>query len=255
MRTLQQGFKGDDIRLWQEFLIAQGLLAAGLNTSEFGPKTAAATRQFQTQHGLEADGLVGPNTLAKAQALGFDPSKATAATGATADGASPFDAHSEALLQQVHPELARRVRDLGRLVADQMQSAVDSGFRSFEEQAKLFAIGRTKPPPPKAKVTNAKPGDSYHNYGLAVDMVSLVGGAHNWNEADARGKLAPQVQLEWGGTWTDFPDLPHFQLTGGLTIGRCRALHDQGGIQAVWAEVDKQVAGRGLEEMEGEHVE
>lgn len=247
MRTLQQGLEGNDVTLWQEFLIKQGLLAAGLSTGQFGPKTDAATRQFQTQQGLEADGLVGPDSQAKAQALGFVPAAAAA---------SSLDSASEALLQHVHPELANRIRELTRRVADQMPCAVDSGYRSFDEQAKLYAIGR---PPPPAKVTNAKPGDSYHNYGLAVDMVTLKGGAHNWNEADAkiRGSVGQQLGLEWGGAWTDFQDLPHFQLTMGLSIGQCRALYNQSGIAAVWAEVDKRLGAKDLgdEDLAGEHVE
>ncbi|MDA7028670.1 M15 family metallopeptidase, partial [Bacillus sp. CLL-7-23] len=45
-----------------------------------------------------------------------------------------------------------------------------SGYRSFAEQNKLYAKGRTA----SGKiVTNAKAGQSNHNYGLAVDYVLL----------------------------------------------------------------------------------
>jgi peptidoglycan L-alanyl-D-glutamate endopeptidase CwlK len=43
-----------------------------------------------------------------------------------------------------------------------------SGLRSYAQQAALFAQGRTKP---GKIVTNARPGSSWHNYGLAIDVV------------------------------------------------------------------------------------
>lgn len=43
-------------------------------------------------------------------------------------------------------------------------------IRTFAEQEALYAQGRTKP---GKVVTNAKAGMSYHNYGLAVDIVLL----------------------------------------------------------------------------------
>ena len=44
-------------------------------------------------------------------------------------------------------------------------------LRTFAEQDALYAQGRTKG---GLKVTNAKGGQSYHNYGLAIDIVLLV---------------------------------------------------------------------------------
>ena len=48
---------------------------------------------------------------------------------------------------------------------------ITQSIRTFEESAQLYAQGRTIP---GAKVTNAKPGQSYHNYGLAIDFVIIV---------------------------------------------------------------------------------
>jgi peptidoglycan L-alanyl-D-glutamate endopeptidase CwlK len=45
-----------------------------------------------------------------------------------------------------------------------------SGYRSKKEQNELYAQGRSKP---GQVVTNAKAGQSYHNYGLAVDFVII----------------------------------------------------------------------------------
>lgn len=45
------------------------------------------------------------------------------------------------------------------------------GLRTSKRQAELYARGRTAP---GRKVTNAGPGQSFHNYGLAIDFVPLV---------------------------------------------------------------------------------
>ena len=55
---------------------------------------------------------------------------------------------------------------------------ITMGYRTIKEQNDLYAQGRTKP---GNKVTNAKGGQSFHNFGLAVDLVELVNGQPNWN--------------------------------------------------------------------------
>lgn len=95
---------------------------------------------------------------------------------------------------------------------------VFQGFRSFEEQNALYAQGRTKP---GAIVTNAKGGDSFHNYGVAVDIVFVVDGKPSWSQKHAwktLGKVGKDHGFEWGGDWVGFVDLPHFQLTNGYTL-------------------------------------
>jgi hypothetical protein len=49
------------------------------------------------------------------------------------------------------------------------------GFRSFERQADLYAQGRSVP---GAIVTQAPPGKSMHNYGLASDWAYFPGGVY-----------------------------------------------------------------------------
>jgi hypothetical protein len=70
MQTLKIGAQGADVRAWQEFLTAQGLNPGEVD-GIFGAKTAGATKAFQSQNGLEADGIAGPNTFTKAITLGF----------------------------------------------------------------------------------------------------------------------------------------------------------------------------------------
>ncbi|MGH8586400.1 MAG: peptidoglycan-binding domain-containing protein, partial [Gammaproteobacteria bacterium] len=71
MQILRRGNEGDEVRRWQHFLLGQGLLA-GVVDGVVGPVTEAATRTFQRRERLEADGVVGPRTLAKALERGFD---------------------------------------------------------------------------------------------------------------------------------------------------------------------------------------
>jgi D-alanyl-D-alanine carboxypeptidase. len=86
-------------------------------------------------------------------------------------------------------------------------------LRSNEEQDALYAQGRTKP---GKVVTNARAGQSAHNYGLALDFVPMVGGKPIWDAKHPHwaiaGNLAPQHGLEWAGTWTRFREFPHIQV-------------------------------------------
>ncbi|MDP2606152.1 MAG: M15 family metallopeptidase [Deltaproteobacteria bacterium] len=71
-----------------------------------------------------------------------------------------------------------------------------STLRPLEEEAEIFAIGRTKP---GKKVTNAEPGKSWHNFGLAFDVVPLVNGKAVWDSPFWKriGELGKQVGLFW----------------------------------------------------------
>lgn len=61
---LRVGAAGQSVRQVQQRLITWGALPAGQDDGQFGPKTDAAVRQFQSRHGLAVDGVVGPRTLA-----------------------------------------------------------------------------------------------------------------------------------------------------------------------------------------------
>ena len=70
VKLLQRGATGYFVTQWQVFLRGQGY---PLNSSEtFDDDTVEATRQFQTKHGLEPDGIVGNRTLGKAMSLGLE---------------------------------------------------------------------------------------------------------------------------------------------------------------------------------------
>ena len=96
---------------------------------------------------------------------------------------------------------------------------ITSTLRTMEEQAALYAQGRTKAGP---RVTNAKPGQSWHNWGCAFDYVPIKNGKADWNNIltfAKCGEIAEAVGLEWGGRWK-MKDYPHCQYTGGNTLAQ-----------------------------------
>jgi peptidoglycan hydrolase-like protein with peptidoglycan-binding domain len=73
MRQLQlqtPTMPGPDVSDWQTFLTGQGLLQSTVD-GDFGPKSDAATRAYQTKAGLLVDGVVGPHTIANAISKGY----------------------------------------------------------------------------------------------------------------------------------------------------------------------------------------
>ena len=92
---------------------------------------------------------------------------------------------------------------------------VTGTYRSFAEQDHIYAQGRTTP---GLIVTNAKGGQSLHNWRVAFDCVPVVGNTLCYNNDVLWSKLAQigaSTGLEWGGSWVSFPDRPHFQYTLG----------------------------------------
>jgi len=97
---------------------------------------------------------------------------------------------------------------------------VTSTYRDHESQAALFAQGRTTP---GRVVTNAKPGQSWHNHRCALDVVPLVNGKAIWDDNALWmqiGKIGESCGLEWAGNWKTFKEFPHFQYTGGMTLSQ-----------------------------------
>ncbi|MBA3947903.1 MAG: peptidoglycan-binding protein [Herpetosiphonaceae bacterium] len=70
MRVLKRGQSGKDVKIWQKFLNDNNF-PVGEDDGWFGKKTDEATKRFQAEHKLFIDGIVGPETLQKAKALGF----------------------------------------------------------------------------------------------------------------------------------------------------------------------------------------
>jgi len=122
-------------------------------------------------------------------------------------------------LRDLHPTVAKMAVDF---IEKCKQSGIDviitSTYRDNESQNELYAKGRTKP---GAKVTNAKGGQSFHNYRVAFDFVPIVHGKADWNNLDTFkkcGAISESCGLEWAGRWVTFKEMAHCQFTGGLTL-------------------------------------
>jgi peptidoglycan LD-endopeptidase CwlK len=153
-----------------------------------------------------------------------------------------MDTVSEARLMNVHPMLAATIKKLAVLLGQEgITIRVTQGLRSWEEQAALYAKGRTDHTPPDEIVTNAPAGSSWHNYGLAVDVVPMIEMGPDWNVNHPVWRrivaVGTTLGLESGSVWRTFPDWPHFQLTGRLplspTLDIKQVLMTEG-IPAVW---------------------
>lgn len=101
---------------------------------------------------------------------------------------------------------------------------VTSTYRDNDSQTALYAQGRTTP---GKIVTNAKAGQSWHNYRCAVDVVPLVHGKPDWDGSHPVwaqiGKIGKECGLEWAGDWKSFKEIAHFQYTGGMTMAQLQA--------------------------------
>jgi len=147
-------------------------------------------------------------------------------------------------IQKIHPELRDEVIEIYNEICKVLNKGVLCRFahtyRSNAEQNELY----NKRP----KVTNAKGGQSYHNYGLAIDIVLLLDKDGNgtyesasWDnkldfDKDGQADWLEVVKIfkmygwEWGGDWK-FTDTPHFQKTLGKTIKELQRLtNNLGGV-------------------------
>ncbi|MBE2186406.1 MAG: M15 family metallopeptidase [Rhodothermales bacterium] len=126
---------------------------------------------------------------------------------------SAFDARSERNLATLLPEAQKAARRfLTKAIAAGHDVRILSGTRSYAEQAALFRKGRWGNPGPR--VTNARPGQSLHNHGVAWDVGVFKNGQYQTAQAPyvAVAKYHDPETTEWGGSWKTFKDTPHYQL-------------------------------------------
>jgi len=157
-----------------------------------------------------------------------------------------MDAVSEARLQLVCPALSTKIHLLAIMLADEnIVFRIAQGLRSWAEQAALYAQGRTTP---GKIVTNAPAGYSWHEFGLAVDVVPMDTMNQEppqpdwnlshpvWNRLITVGE---SLGLFSGSEFCTIKDYPHFQLTGSFPSSpnnEARQVFENAGMQAVWVE-------------------
>lgn len=175
--------------------------------------------------------------------------------GAQSPSDSPTILTAAPKVTGLHPKLADIIPGA---IAEAKERGLDvgmfNGLRVEADQEKLYALGRTVKNPdgfdPEKKplgniVTNALPWQSWHFFGLAVDFAFKNSkGAWYWPADDApQWEALAKVMLmhtgvAWGGNWTKFPDLPHFQMTGKIpSVREAKRILFEEGQDKLWAMV------------------
>jgi peptidoglycan LD-endopeptidase CwlK len=139
-----------------------------------------------------------------------------------------YEVNVETPPSELHPIVAEKVEMLIEQTAEkEIAILITDDYRSFEEQDRLYDKGRRTP---GNVVTHAEGGESYHNFGLAVDFaLQLENGNVVWDiEYDGNengqsdwfevAEIAKGLGFQWGGDWRGFKDYPHLQMDFGLTI-------------------------------------
>jgi peptidoglycan L-alanyl-D-glutamate endopeptidase CwlK len=131
-------------------------------------------------------------------------------------------------IEEAHPSIRTKLREqyieANNLLGKGARLRFAYVYRSNELQNKLFNQ--------RPKVTNAKGGQSIHNYGLAFDIVLLYDNDNNgtfetasWDmikdyDKDSKADFMEIVNYfkskgwTWGGDWKSFKDAPHFEVKG-----------------------------------------
>jgi len=186
-------------------------------------------KEIQAFYGLDRDGVAGTLTIGAILA------DIRHRSGSQVDlPATDLDERTVANILTLDPQARERFTQLARLgKATAATYGCDwvmiSGHRTWAEQDRLFVK--------RPKVTNARGGHSNHNFGIAGDFGVFRGKSYL---DDTNPELAAQVHaacavharklgFEWGGDWKSLKDLPHFELSTGLTMAQKRKLYQEKG--------------------------
>ena len=124
-----------------------------------------------------------------------------------------MDARSEANLAQVHPDLARVIRQ----AAESQPFVVICGLRTPEAEAANVADGASQ-------TLHSRHLANARGLACAVDVAALDDGhiswepalyARVWNAVRQAGESLG-VPVQWGGAWETLKDWGHFQLPWSL---------------------------------------
>jgi len=139
-------------------------------------------------------------------------------------------------IKTLHPKLVDEANKIYEDICNSLKGNAMCRFaytlRTFDEQNKLFLK--------RPKVTNARGGKSFHNYGLAVDIVLIINGKEaSWNmvkdfDNDNVSDWMEVVKIfksygwEWGGDFKSFKDKPHFEKNFGFDWKTLKSRFDKG---------------------------
>lgn len=122
-------------------------------------------------------------------------------------------------LQQLHPKIRDKAIDAYneavKVTPVGVHPYITQTMRTFAESDNLYAQGRTKQ---GSIVTNAKAGQSYHNYGLALDFMLIINGKDSWT-IDHNWMVVVNVFKKHGFAsgldFTTIKDAPHLEMRMG----------------------------------------
>lgn len=133
-----------------------------------------------------------------------------------------MDKPTQDRIAKLHPsvreQMIKIIDECNQLLNGRSQVRISQGLRTFAEQDALYLK--------RPKVTNAKGGQSIHNYGFAVDIVLIIDGKiaswdvkKDWDndgiaDWDECVKVFAKYGWNWGGNWSTFKDMPHFDKIG-----------------------------------------
>jgi peptidoglycan LD-endopeptidase CwlK len=190
-----------DPLFWQRFLKSAGFYQGSLD-GDFGLQSFSAAHEFEAE------------SLAIAKTLDI------------------FDIRTEGNIQTLQPEAQRKARQFlsevsSKLGVGGLVFKIISGTRTYGEQNDLFAQGRTRPGP---IVTNARGGQSNHNFGVAWDIGIFKNGQYIPESQlyQSAGVIGKGQGLEWGGDWQTIQDQPHFQAIAEEKLASIRGAFENG---------------------------
>lgn len=156
-------------------------------------------------------------------------------------------------LRLLHPSLVDKAiatyEKAYKALTGRAKPRITYSLRTFKEQQDLYNLGRSvrnpdgydaKKKPMGNIVTNAKPGQSIHNYGLAIDFALIIDGkTASWNTSTDwdNDKIADWKEVvnifkadgwEWGGDWKTFKDEPHLQYDFGYSWQKLQSKYNVG---------------------------
>jgi len=149
--------------------------------------------------------------------------------------------------------------------ANELDFFIYETYRSFDKQLEYYKSGRELQNGiwvvvDKSLVkTNAKPGMSFHAYGLAFDAVVDADATKQgvqWSWADTykdadgtiqkvdwkgMGKISVSLGMEWAGNWTTFTEYPHSQNRFGFQVSELYQVLTSDGLESVWNMINKKI--------------
>ena len=177
----------------------------GQESVYFGKMTRAAVMKFQAKYLIPTVGDVGPLTRSYLNKIIAGESPVPKPTVVDKFNLKP-------IVKKAALAIISRCEDL------KIPIRITEGYRSNIRQQELYNKGRVTA---GTIVTNAKPGWSFHNYGIAFDICFTSEEPYKGREGDFKkvADIAKEYGLEWGGNWdNNLNDIPHFQFTGGYLI-------------------------------------